>query len=52
MRKTWLLAACMATALAHTAGAAEIRIAVRTDVSSIDPHYHVYVPNRSACLFK
>ena len=48
MRKTWLLAACMATALAHTAGAAEIRIAVRTDVSSIDPHYHVYVPNRSA----
>jgi peptide/nickel transport system substrate-binding protein len=28
--------------------AAEIRMAVRTDISSVDPHYHVYVPNRAA----
>lgn len=27
--------------------AAEVKIAVRTDASSIDPHYHVYVPNRA-----
>ena len=27
--------------------AADIRMAVRTDVSSVDPHYHVYVPNRT-----
>ncbi len=27
------------------AAAADIKIAVRTDASSIDPHYHVYVPN-------
>ena len=48
MRKTWLLAACLITAFVHTASAAEVRIAVRTDLSSVDPHYHVYVPNRSA----
>ncbi len=29
------------------AWAADIRMAVRTDVSSMDPHYHVYVPNRA-----
>ena len=28
-----------------TASAADVRIGVRTDVSSIDPHYHVYSPN-------
>ena len=27
------------------ARAAEVRMAVRTDASSIDPHYHVYSPN-------
>ena len=27
------------------AQAADVRIAVRTDVSSIDPHFHVYAPN-------
>lgn len=27
--------------------AADVTLAVRTDVSSVDPHYHVYVPNRS-----
>ncbi len=31
--------------LATSASAADIRIAVRTDASSIDPHFHVYVPN-------
>jgi len=29
------------------AQAADVTLAVRTDVSSVDPHYHVYVPNRS-----
>lgn len=48
MRKTSLLALCVAATLATPATAAEIRIAVRTDLSSVDPHYHVYVPNRSA----
>ena len=42
-----LLAAVVAVpvGLAGVARAADIRIAVRTDVSSIDPHFHVYVPN-------
>ena len=29
----------------HMALAADIKMAVRTDASSIDPHYHVYSPN-------
>lgn len=33
--------------LSLPAHAADIRMAVRTDASSMDPHYHVYVPNRA-----
>ncbi len=43
-------AALLAVAMPITAPRAqptEIRIAVRTDVSSIDPHYHAYIPNRA-----
>jgi peptide/nickel transport system substrate-binding protein len=43
--------ACLAAATllaAAPAWSAEIRMAVRTDISSVDPHYHVYVPNRAA----
>ena len=43
-------AALLAAALPATAAnaqQADIRIAVRTDVSSIDPHYHAYIPNRA-----
>ena len=43
-------AALLAVAMPTTAPRAqptEIRIAVRTDVSSIDPHYHAYIPNRA-----
>lgn len=47
MRATWVAAACMAAAVALPAGAADISFAVRTDISSVDPHFHVYVPNRS-----
>ncbi len=49
MRATWRGAALLAAVLAlpTAAGAAEISFAVRTDISSVDPHYHVYVPNRS-----
>ncbi len=37
---------CLGAALLPVAaGAADIRFAVRTGASSIDPHYHVYVPN-------
>ena len=36
-----------ALALLPTARAAEVSLAVRTDISSVDPHYHVYVPNRT-----
>ena len=32
---------------ATTTHAADIKFAVRTDISSIDPHFHVYVPNRA-----
>jgi len=39
-------AAFLLTALrAHPAAAAEVKMGIRTDVSSIDPHYHVYSPN-------
>ena len=41
-----LLAAAI-PATAPMAQPADIRIAVRTDVSSIDPHYHAYIPNRA-----
>lgn len=51
MRKTLLgAAALLAASLAAGAAqaqTAEVRIAVRTDVSSIDPHYHAYIPNRA-----
>ena len=47
MRKTLLGAACLLAAFALPTQAAEVRIAVRTDVSSIDPHFHVYSPNRA-----
>ncbi len=39
-----LLLACVAL-LPLTAYAADVKMAVRTDASSIDPHYHVYTPN-------
>ena len=48
MRNTMLGAACLLAAAALPVQAAEIRMAVRTDISSVDPHYHVYVPNRAA----
>lgn len=41
-----LLAAAMPAATPK-AQPGEVRIAVRTDVSSIDPHYHAYIPNRA-----
>jgi peptide/nickel transport system substrate-binding protein len=34
-----------AALLPLAAHAAEVKMAVRTDASSIDPHYHVYTPN-------
>lgn len=37
--------ALLLAGFATLAEAADIRIAVRTDVSSIDPHFHVYAPN-------
>ena len=36
----------LASVMPMPASAADVTIAVRTDASSIDPHYHVYVPNR------
>ncbi len=45
--KATLCATAMAALLWGGAQAADLKIAVRTDVSSIDPHYHVYVPNRA-----
>ncbi|MCC6719707.1 MAG: ABC transporter substrate-binding protein [Acetobacteraceae bacterium] len=53
MRTSWrptalMRAGLIAAAFAAPASAAEVRLAVRTDLSSVDPHYHVYVPNRSA----
>lgn len=51
MRRTLLGAACLLTAAfaayAAPANAADVRIGVRTDVSSIDPHFHAYIPNRA-----
>lgn len=41
------LLAASVPAMAPMAQTAEVRIAVRTDVSSIDPHYHAYIPNRA-----
>lgn len=46
MKTRSALAALFAALLLNVAAsAAELRIAVRTDVSSIDPHFHVYAPN-------
>ena len=45
--RAWALGLVL-SGLTGWASAADIRMAVRTDVSSIDPHYHVYVPNRAA----
>ncbi len=42
-RLGWLLAASLAVGPA--AQAADAKFGIRTDVSSIDPHYHVYSPN-------
>ena len=42
-----LIALALAMALSMPASAADVTIAVRTDADSIDPHYHVYVPNRA-----
>jgi peptide/nickel transport system substrate-binding protein len=44
-----LLLACAAL-LPFAAQAADVKMAVRTDASSIDPHYHVYTPN--AAVFR
>ena len=42
----WTLAALgLAASFMATSQAAEVKMAVRTDASSIDPHYHVYSPN-------
>lgn len=42
-----LLGSAIAAALSFGAPAmaAEVKMGIRTDVSSIDPHYHVYTPN-------
>ncbi len=46
MRRLASAALLAAAALWPMAGrAAEVKMAVRTDASSIDPHYHVYSPN-------
>ena len=46
MRRLTLALAVLAPLLAPLAAqAAEVKMAVRTDASSIDPHYHVYSPN-------
>lgn len=45
--RAWALGLVL-SGLTGWASAADIRMAVRTDVSSMDPHYHVYVPNRAA----
>ncbi len=37
--------ALLSANLAVSAQAADLKVAVRTDASSIDPHFHVYVPN-------
>jgi len=50
--RVWLAALAAAAlplaALPMAAPAAEVTLAVRTDLSAVDPHYHVYVPNRTA----
>lgn len=43
--RSWVAGALSALALATTAHAADVKFGIRTDVSSIDPHYHVYSPN-------
>jgi len=48
--RSWITGAVSALALAtHTPGvgalAADVKMGIRTDASSIDPHYHVYSPN-------
>lgn len=43
--RSWITAAAAALALGNAAQAADIRFGIRTDASSIDPHYHVYSPN-------
>jgi len=48
MRTPLLRVAGLIATLALPAQAADVRMAVRTDISSVDPHYHVYVPNRAA----
>ncbi len=52
--RQWLPAALLGLAVCWTsaglstpARAADVTIAVRTDADSIDPHFHVYVPNRA-----
>ena len=42
MRRLLLAATALLPLAAH---AADVKMAVRTDASSIDPHYHVYTPN-------
>ena len=46
--RNFLLA--LAVLAAPVAQAADVKMAVRTDASSIDPHYHVYTPN--SAVFK
>ena len=46
--KRWFLLGLVLMPL--TSQAAEVKMAVRTDASSIDPHYHVYSPN--AAVFR
>ena len=43
--RSWIAGALSALAMATTAHAADVKFGIRTDVSSIDPHYHVYSPN-------
>ncbi len=51
MRRLLLTCAAMLPLAGQGASqAAEVKMAVRTDASSIDPHYHVYTPN--SAVFK
>lgn len=47
MKTRRLLLAAVAALLPGLGQAAEVTMGVRTDISSVDPHYHVYVPNRT-----
>lgn len=40
-----LAAAALAVGLATSAHAKDLKLGIRSDASSIDPHYHVYSPN-------